>query len=296
MKIISAKQIREVDQYTIQLQSITSTDLMERAAGVCVKSILNQSETLTEFTVFCGKGNNGGDGLAIARLLALANRKVEVYIVNHIKKESADFSVNLKRLQEQKLVPVQFINKADEIKPINNSNHIIIDALLGTGINKNVEGLLADVIEYINYLHLFVIAIDVPSGLFCDEKPTHKNIIHANRTLTFQRPKLTFLFADFYEYVGNFEILDIGLDESFIEAQESKYYYTTAYAVNNLLMPRTKFSHKGTFGHALLLAGSKGKIGAAILSAKACLRTGVGLVSVYLPSCGYTIMQTALPE
>jgi len=296
MKIITAGQTREADAFTIKKQSITSTDLMERAANDCVKSILNQSEALTEFTVFCGKGNNGGDGLAIARLLASANRKVEVYIVNHTEKESADFSINLKRLQEQKLVPVQFINTADDLKPITNHNHIIIDALLGTGINKNVEGLLADVIAFINGLHLFVMAIDIPSGLFCDERPTHKNIIHANITLTFQRPKLTCLFADFYEYVGNFEILDIGLDEPFIETQESKYHYTTAYDVNNLLIPRTKFANKGTFGHALLLAGSKGKIGAAILSAKACLRSGVGLVSICLPACGYTAMQTALPE
>ena len=296
MKIISAQQTRETDTFTIKQQAITSTDLMERAGNACVKSILNQSEALTEFTIFCGKGNNGGDGLAIARLLASANRKVAVYIINHTEKESADFSVNLKRLQEQKLIPIQFINKVDELKPITNHNHIIIDALLGTGINKAVDGLLADVIEFINQLNLFVIAIDVPSGLFCDERPTNKNIIHANITLTFQRPKLTFLFADFYEYVGNFEILDIGLEESFIEAQASKYYYTTAYAIDRLLIPRTKFANKGTFGHALLLAGSKGKIGAAILSAKACLRSGVGLVSVCIPTCGYTAMQSALPE
>jgi NAD(P)H-hydrate epimerase len=296
MKIISAQQTREADTFTIKQQAITSTDLMERAANACVKSILHQSEALTEFTVFCGKGNNGGDGLAIARLLASANRKVEVYIVNHTEKESVDFSVNLKRLQEQKFVSVQYINKVGDLKPITNPNHIIIDALLGTGINKAVAGLLADVIAFINELHLFVIAIDAPSGLFCDERPTHKNIIHANITLTFQRPKFTFLFADFYEYVGNFEILDIGLDEPFIEAQASKYYYTTSYAIDKLLVPRTKFTNKGTYGHALLLAGSKGKIGAAILSAKACLRSGVGLLSVCLPACGYTAMQTALPE
>jgi NAD(P)H-hydrate epimerase len=296
MKIISVQQTREADAFTIKQEAITSTDLMERAANACVKSILHQSEALTEFTFFCGKGNNGGDGLAIARLLASVNRKVEVYIVNHTEKERADFSINLKRLQEQKLVSVQFINKADELKPIMNPNHIIIDALLGTGINKKAEGLLAEVIAYINQLHLFVIAIDVPSGLFCDEVPTHTNIIHAKLTLTFQRPKLTFLFPDFYTYVGSFKILDIGLDESFIEAQESNYGYTTGHEVNNLLIPRTKFANKGTFGHALLLAGSKGKIGAAILSAKACLRTGVGLVSVCLPDCGYIPMQTALPE
>lgn len=296
MKIITVQQTREADAFTIKQQAITSTDLMERAANACVKSILHQSEALTEFTVFCGKGNNGGDGLAIARLLASANRKVEVYIANHTDKESLDFSVNLKRLQEQKLTPIHFITRADNLKPITNPNHIIIDALLGTGINKGVDGLLADVIAYINQLHLFVIAIDVPSGLFCDEKPTQKNIIHANITLTFQRPKLTFLFADFYEYVGNFEIVDIGLEESFIEAQASKYNYTTAYDINNLLIPRGKFANKGTYGHALLLAGSKGKIGAAILSAKACLRSGVGLVSVCLPACGYIPIQTALPE
>jgi hydroxyethylthiazole kinase-like uncharacterized protein yjeF len=296
MKIISAQQTREADAYTIQHQKITSLDLMERAAKACVSRITHLSTPFTIFSVFCGKGNNGGDGLAIARMLAAMHRKVQVYIVNHTDKESPDFSTNLNGLKEQKLAAIYTINKIAEIEMLVDQNHIILDALLGTGLNKLVEGLLAEVIERINQSGLPVIAIDVPSGLFCDEKTTHKNIIRANRTLTFQRPKLSFLFADYYSYVGGFEILDIGLDEVFIENQFSNYRFITADAVSSLLIPRAKYSNKGTYGHGLLLTGSKGKIGAAILSAKACLRSGVGLLSVYLPGCGYVPMQTTLPE
>jgi NAD(P)H-hydrate epimerase len=217
MKIISAQQTQEVDKYSIQNEPITSLNLMERAARACVESICRQSTPFTEFFIFCGKGNNGGDGLAIARMLATMHRKVQVFVINYTEKESADFTANLKRLQKQNLVTIHFINDLTQIKSLIdgiqlNKNHIVIDSLLGTGINKKVEGLLADVIEHINQLHQFVISIDVPSGLFCDEKPNHKSIIRANRTLTFQRPKLTFLFVDFYDYAGNFEVLDIGLD------------------------------------------------------------------------------------
>jgi hydroxyethylthiazole kinase-like uncharacterized protein yjeF len=301
MKIISAKQTKEVDKHSIQAEPITSLNLMERAAKACVESICKQSNSFTQFSVFCGKGNNGGDGLAIARILASIHRKVQVFIIDYTEKESADFTANLKSLQKQNLVTIHFITDLTQIKSLIdklqlNVNHVVIDSLLGTGINKKVEGLLAEVIEHINQLHQFVISIDMPSGLFCDEKPNHKTVIRANRTLTFQRPKLTFLFVDFYDYVGNFEVLDIGLDEAFIEFQPSNYFFVTAYEVGSLLIPRTKYANKGTFGHALLLAGSKGKIGAAILSAKACLRAGAGLISAYIPACGYIPMQTALPE
>ena len=296
MKIISAQQTREVDQYTIKHRPISSLDLMELAARACVDRITHVSDPFTEFSVFCGKGNNGGDGLAIACILASMCRNVKVYIINYTDKESPDFLTNLERLEEQKLAAIHFITKPDELEKLANHNHIVIDALLGTGINKTVEGLLAEVIDFINQSGLPVISIDIPSGLLCDEKTIHKNIVHANRTLTFQRPKLSFLFPDYYSYVGGFEILNIGLDEAFIEAQTSSYYFTTANAISSLLKPRAKYSNKGTYGHALLLAGSKGKIGAAILSAKACLRSGVGLVSVCIPACGYTSMQTALPE
>ena len=295
MKIISAEQTRETDKYTIQQEGITSLDLMERAALACVKSITRLSTPFITFAVFCGKGNNGGDGLAIARLLAAMHRKVNVYVIHHSDKESPDFATNLKRLEEQKLVTIYKIHKINELMALNN-HPIVIDAMLGTGIYKPAEGLLAEVIGFINHLGLPVISIDMPSGLFCDEKNTTKDIIHAHRTLTFQRPKFSFLFADTYPYVGIFEILNIGLDEDFIESQDCNHYFITPEAIHALLKPREKYANKGTYGHALLLAGSKGKMGAAILSAKACLRSGVGLLSVCTPAHGYVPMQTALPE
>jgi len=233
--------------------------------------------------------------LAIARLLSEMKRTVEVFVINHSDAESKDFTENLKRVKSFNSVKISSITKADEIK-INSQKAFFIDALLGTGLNKPVDGLLADVIDLINDSGKSVISIDMPSGLFCHEAPKHKHLIKASITLTFQRPKLTFLFADYFKYVGNFEVLDIGLDEEFIEKQNCDYSILVKKDIEDLILPRKKFSHKGTYGHALLLAGSKGKIGAAVLAGKACLRSGAGLLTAHLPACGYEIMQGSLPE
>ncbi len=294
MKIISAQQFREADKHTIQNEPIASIDLMERAAKACACRIAEITSPQTTYSVFCGKGNNGGDGLAIARLLSEMKRKVKVFIVNHSENESKDFTANFQRLEKLNFANIHKINSAKEINL--NENTFIIDALVGTGINKAVDGLLAEVIDFINDSKLLVISIDVPSGLSCDTKPNHKHIIRAGKTLTFQRPKYTFLFADFYPYVGNFEVVDIGLNEKFIEEQNSTNFIVTRKNIAHLLIHREQIAHKGTYGHALLLAGSKGKIGAALLGAKACLRSGAGLLTTHLPACGYTILQTALPE
>src|SRR5258708_5674088 len=216
MKILNAQQIREADKFTIQNKPISSVDLMEKAAKECALRIAAMTKRDALFYIFCGKGNNGGDGLAIARLLAAMKRKVEVFIIDTSTDETRDFATNLKRLEHQGQVTIHRILQASAIKIIRTENSLIIDALLGTGINKAVEGLLAEVIDFINSSFIPVISVDIPSGLFCDVKPGHPHIIKAFKTFTFQRPKLTFLFADFYSYVGDFEVLDIGLDETFI--------------------------------------------------------------------------------
>jgi len=301
MKILSAQQLREADKFTIEHKPIASIDLMERAAKACAARISDITSRQTTYSVFCGKGNNGGDGLAIARLLSEMKRKVEVFIINHSENETKDFTTNLKRLENQNLAIIHKINIASEIKlpegvSLGKENTFIIDALLGTGLNKAIEGLLAETIDFINASGLPVISVDVPSGLYCDSKPDHKHIIKALKTLTFQRPKFSFLFADSYTYTGSFEILDIGLDEKFIEEQNSTNFFLTQKDIDLLIIPRSQISHKGSFGHALLLAGSKGKMGAALLASKACLRSGAGLLTTHLPACGYAVLQTALPE
>lgn len=298
MKILTTEQIREADAYTIKHEPVASVDLMERAAVACMQWITSAYREPIKMHVFCGLGNNGGDGLAIARLLAEKKYKIIVYIVRCSDKCSGDFKTNEQRLKGTG-VTVLDIRSADDLKNIKaQSSDIVIDAIFGSGLNKPVEGLAADVIKYINALKLPVIAIDVPSGLplSAKEKPDAWVCINSTHTLTFQAPKLVFMFPQAGKHIGDFTILDIGLDASFINKQETINYFITLSDVQAILKPRKKFSHKGTYGHALIISGSYGKIGAAVLAANACLRSGAGLVTVHIPKCGYEIIQTALPE
>jgi hydroxyethylthiazole kinase-like uncharacterized protein yjeF len=296
MKILSATQLKEADKYTIDNEPILPINLMERAAGLCANRIMELSSPAAIHYVFCGKGNNGADGLAIARMLASAKRKVEVFVIEYTDQSTGEFATNFKRIDTQSFATIHSIKKTTEIKLPKKENTIIIDALIGTGINKPVEGLLAEVIDFINQSGIPVISIDMPSGLPCDSNTASETIIKAGKILSFHAPKLTFLFADFYQYAGDFEILDIGLIRSFTETLPGNYAILTKQIIKNLITSRPKFSHKGTFGHALLLAGSKDKMGAALLAAKACLRSGAGLLTTHIPSCGCQSMQTALPE
>jgi hydroxyethylthiazole kinase-like uncharacterized protein yjeF len=296
MKILTAEQIRAADAYTIANEPITSIDLMERAAQTCTIWLTERFPKETHFLVICGTGNNGGDGLAIARQLISDRYAVETIIVPFFPKVSENFSINKKKLQDIKDAKITEIKEAEDISV----SHavIIIDALLGSGLSKPVEGKLAEVIQKINSFHLPVISIDMPSGLAMRDNTgfDKKNIIRSAFTLTFETPKLSFLFADNAENVGEFYILDIGIDKKFLAEQNSPDFWVTEHMVSQILKPRARFSHKGTYGHALLTAGSYGKMGAAILGAKSCLRSGVGLLTTHIPKSGYQIMQTAVPE
>ncbi len=297
MNILSALQIKQADLYTIAHEPIASIDLMERAARACLFRILKHSDDETQFYIFCGKGNNGGDGLAIARMLIERNRRVVVCVVEHSDKCSEDFHLNMQRLLANEKTIVQHIHQAADIHFQVSENALIIDAVLGTGINKPASGLIADTISALNASLIPIIAIDIPSGLLPDNENDHKQpIVCANTTLTFQQPKLAFMFAENALFVGQFEVLDIGLNEDFISQQDSPFYYLNKRLVAGLLKPRAIFSHKGLFGHALVIAGSYGKTGAAVLAAKACLKSGAGLLTVHIPHCSHTILQTALPE
>jgi NAD(P)H-hydrate epimerase len=295
MKILSAEEIRLWDQYTIQHEPITSLDLMERAAGKCVGWLEEKMPWNAVYHVFCGKGNNGGDGLAIARMLAGKNYKVTVYIPELGQKGTEDFRSNLERLKEYPAISIQFI-KTEKDFPSFSEADIIIDAIFGSGLNRQLEGVIAELVEYINDSNCKTIAIDIPTGMFVDRSSKKNQLILAHHTLSFQCLKMAFLVAENAQYTGEIHILDIGLHEGFYQSLASVHEWVDEKLIYSIHKPRKRFAHKGNFGHALIVAGSYGKMGAAVLSVKACLRSGAGLLSSHIPQCGYDIMQISVPE
>jgi len=295
MKIFSAEEIRLWDQYTIEHEPILSIDLMERAAAKCANWLLQQYPDAVSFVILCGKGNNGGDGLAIARILMENKYPVSIYILEFGHKGTEDFQTNLARLNKLSNHDIHFIQTAKNF-PHLQQGQIIIDALFGSGLNRNLEGVTADLVQHINNGGNEIISIDIPSGLFVDRSSKDAISIHADHTLSFQCYKPAFLFAENEESVGEIHILDIGLHHDYYQSVVNQFELLDDAIIHSIYKPRKKFSHKGTYGHALLVAGSYGKIGAAILSAKACLRSGVGLLTCHIPACGYNILQTSVPE
>ena len=297
MKILPVEKIREADAYTIKHEPIASIDLMERAAGQLFKWIKKRVDTSHTVRVFVGPGNNGGDGLTVSRMLCKKGYPVHVYLISYAKNRSEDAGVNLKRLEDLKKVPIHPVDDKKDLPEIGEDD-IIIDAIFGSGLTRPVSGFIGEVVEHINAADAVTISIDIPSGLFADRHadPKEGKIIHADYTLSFQLPKLAFLLPENDPFVGEWHILDIGLHHDYINNAEVKNFLLTKRDVQTTLRPRNKFAHKGTFGHALLIAGSYGKTGAAILASRACLRSGVGLLHTHIPKAGYEIMQTAVPE
>ncbi len=295
-KIFSAGQIKEADKFTIHHEPIASIDLMERAALKSVDWIRNQFPHLQSVHIFCGPGNNGGDGLAIARLLFFAGVDVQVYIINQSKKYSADFLTNESQFRNVCDHTCHIISSISEF-PEMQSKDVIIDAIFGSGLNKPVFGLSADVIGLMNQCQNKIVSIDIPSGLFGDcHSNANNEKIKADYTLGFQFAKLAYLFPENAACIGEWKLLNIGINETFINHEPTSHYLITHEYVKSLFKPRKKFSHKGNFGHALLIAGSYGKMGAAILGARSCLRSGVGLLTIHSPKCGYEILQSSVPE
>ncbi len=301
MKILTAEEMRQADVYTIKHEPIKSIDLMERASVESVKWIINspQLKSLKHISVFCGLGNNGGDGLAIARLLAAKKYKVEVFIIRHSDKYSSDFLVNEKRIKKVKSIKVHNIKSIADLEkcklPISS---VFIDAIFGSGLRKPIGSLTADVIAFMNKLGSAIISIDIPSGLFSEYNIHDKEnyVVRASHTLTFQAPKLAFMFPENGLYLNSFTVLDIGLNTEFISALSTKVFYVEDTEARFIYRKRSKYSHKGTFGHALIVAGSFGKMGASVLSSRACLSAGAGLVTAHIPKCGYDILQISNPE
>ena len=295
MKFFNTPLIKAIDAYTIEHEPVASIDLMERAAHALTAAVLERYAGRT-FMVFAGPGNNGGDGLAVARMLHAVGCKVAVWLVNPKGELSPDCAVNLERLQGTD-VPVVHVQD-NFVMPSFPVDTVIIDALFGSGLDRPVvSGVFADVIRGIDACENDVVAIDMPSGLLGGEnEPALQLIVFATLTLTLQFPKLSQLLAENEMFVGELQVLDIQLSQQAIDETPSPFFYTCKEDILPLLKPRAKHAHKGNYGRALLVAGSKGMAGASVLAARAALRCGVGLLTVHVPSCNNTIMQGAVPE
>lgn len=298
MKIFTGAQIHELDQYTIEHEPIKSIDLMERAAKAITHAITEEWSDTTPIVVFAGSGNNGGDALAVARLLIAEGYKVKVVLFNISNHLSEDCTTNKNRLLQTK-----HFNDFTEVKvsfdpPELTADTLVIDGLFGTGLKKSLAGGFASLVKYINQSPSKVVSIDMPSGLLAEDNSCNvrANIIQADLTLTLHQKKLAFLLGESQHFLGRVKVLDIRLSEEFIEKTNAHYLTLDEADVRKKLLPRNDFAHKGTMGIALLVAGSYGMAGAAILATRACLRAGVGKVIVHTPRRNYDIMQTAVPE
>jgi len=297
MKIFTAPQIRELDKYTIEHEPIKSIDLMERVARLLTHAICQRWDSSVPVIVFAGPGNNGGDALAVARMLLNEGYTVKAYLFNITGKLSADCAENKQRLLDKKAK--QLVEVTHEFDPPRlEKGTLVVDGLFGSGLNKPLAGGFASLVKYINASQAEVVSIDMPSGLMTEDNTYNvsANIIRASVTLTLQQIKLSFLFAENQQYIGQVEVLDIGLSPEGIQKTEAQYTLLEHDEVARLLMPRNPFAHKGSMGHALLIAGSFGMAGAAILAGKACLRAGVGKLTIRTPRRNVPILQIALPE
>jgi NAD(P)H-hydrate epimerase len=295
MKIFSVEQIRQLDQYTIEHEPISSLDLMERAARALYNWFVAQfPDRNAKICIFCGPGNNGGDGLALARMLGHDFYDIQVYLLKIGQSQSPDFTANLDRLKNSRTGKILEIYEQGGFPNIP-ANAIIVDAIFGSGLSRPLQGFWADFIAYLNHQACTRVAIDIPSGMFADQ-PTTGMAVRADFTFSFEMPKLGFLFPENGQYVGTWVVGSIGLSRDFMQREASTWHIVDGSRVKNIYRPRPKFAHKGTFGHALLIMGSYGKVGAALLAAKAALRSGAGLLSVHPPKCAYPILQSAVPE
>ena len=297
IKIFATDKVKELDQYTIQHEPISSIDLVERAATTFVHEFCRRYSKQVRIVIFAGQGNNGADALAIARLLNEESYRVETYLFNPTEHLSVECEQNKQRLLDMERIEFTEVVRDFE-PPTLTDRDVVIDGLFGSGLNRPLTGGFAAMVNYINQSEAEVVAIDIPSGLFGEDnrKNDSEAIIKASLTLTFGFPKLAFLFPENEQYVGEWKILDIGIHPDAIYETASPYSLVTEEDISYSLKSRKRFAHKGTFGHALLIAGSKGKMGAALLSAKACLRSGAGLLTVHIPTRGESIFQTAFPE
>ena len=298
MKIFTSAQIRELDKFTIENEPIKSIDLMERAAKALAHAIATRWDVSTPVVVFAGPGNNGGDALAVARLLAEKEYTVDVWLFNISGHLSPDCAANRQRLADCKKLHSMTMVTQEFDPPILDKNILVVDGLFGSGLNKPLAGGFASLVKYINASPAEVVSIDVPSGLMTEDNAynVRANIVRATLTLTIQQPKLSFLFPENQEFIGEVRTLDIRISSEGIAKTDAHYTIMEESDIRRILKPRPAFAHKGTMGHALIIAGSYGMAGAAMLATKACLRSGAGKVTAYTPRQNVMMMQVAVPE
>lgn len=290
LKIPNIEQIRSWDAATISRKGISSFDLMERAAAAFVE-VFVQHNPVGPVLAVCGKGNNGGDGLAVLRKLQERGYSCAALIIDGDSKASIDFKKNLEHAEGR--FPFRLVSTSDQINF--STAPVIIDALFGSGLSRRPEGLFADGIQAINQSGKKIVAIDIPSGLLADQ-PTEWPVVQADETITFQTPKLAFLMPFGITHIGKLFVADISLDTDFYKEYSSSHLLIQEDDVRNWILPRKVNAHKGDFGHALIMAGSYGMMGAAVLASRAALQSGAGKVTAAVPACGYEIMQASVPE
>ncbi|HEY5510394.1 MAG TPA: NAD(P)H-hydrate dehydratase [Prolixibacteraceae bacterium] len=296
MKIFSREQISQIDRQTRVLEPISEIDLMERASMALAGWIQASYHVTTRIAVFAGPGNNGGDALAVARILATLHYSVVVYLPDLGRQRSEASLINLERLKECSGIEVREITENSGFPPLLNFD-LLLDGLYGAGLNRPLEGFASQVIDWINVSGVEVVSIDLPSGLLCDENQYNTgSIVRADFTLTLEFPKLALFFSENEQYFGKWVIVPFGLNSNVLEETSSKLHFLDQKSVSILLKQRKMFSHKGSYGHGLLLSGSKGKYGAAQLAARGALRAGLGLLTVHLPEPAAGFLQIALPE
>ncbi len=298
MNIFTASQMAKLDAYTIKEKSIPSIDLMERAAVALTDEYCKICSKDKHVYIFAGPGGNGGDALAMARLLSQKGYNISAYLINTANKLHPDCGINRDRLK--KACPdVEFYEISSQFDmPEIGSNDVLIDGLFGTGLTRPVSGGFAMLIKFINKSSATIVSIDIPSGLMCEDNTNNfpSNIIHAHYTFTIQALKPAFLMADNQVFIGNLKVVDIQLEEKACPQDNRVFFINEEEEVRSLIRPRDKWGHKGTFGHGLLIAGCYGMAGAAILSSRACLRSGIGKLTVHSPRANVPILQGNVPE
>lgn len=293
MKIFSTQQIRDIDSKTIAYDKISSLQLMKKAAKAFFDWFVNQNYDETKpIAVVCGTGNNGGDGLVVARLLLKSGYRVRVWILEYSEKYAKDCARNIQVAQEEKILIHKIISEKD-IPDFSNSA-LIIDAIFGTGLTREIEGFPRTCIQRMNESEKPIISIDVPSGMFLDKKTTFA--VQASETVTLEIPKLALFLPENHQFAGNVSLVPIGLNKKAISETGTNQFYIEKEDIKKIIKPLSKFAHKGTFGHALIIGGSLGKSGSVCLASKAALKSGCGLVTAYIPQCGKQVIESNLPE
>lgn len=292
IKILSASQIKEVDAYTILHEPIASIDLMERAAAAFTEWFVSKFDVKHRTYIVCGTGNNGGDGMAVGRMLYDRGYEVFACVVG-LGKGSEDFQINYEKLIRDITIPV--VQDKNDL-PAFKKTDVIIDAIFGSGLSRQPSGVHAFIINKMNVARAIRVSVDISSGLYCDSSSLNNISVKADYTVSFQLPKMAFLMPENDACVGEWHVVDIGLDREFIKRKVTHFHLLTEIFLRPFIFPRNKHAHKGNFGKGLLITGSYGKMGASVLASGAFMRSGAGLLTVLAPKCGYDILQTSVPE